>query len=233
LLERADCFVLRIIRLVFGSLAGLILVAALANVVLTGALTIISPVCFGALLVVALAFLTKSLIEARARREAVERQAAQLKNITQRLEASLKNAAIINARLNQSEARYKGLVDAQGDAIFRRDAASRLTYGNDAFFRLFGLTPARAIGYPFAPQPHPESRSPIFGGFAALEQGRGRVRYDQHVRTAGGFRWIAWEDYAVRDSHGRLVEVQSVGRDITDRKALEDALTEARDIWPP
>ena len=34
---------------------------------------------------------------------------------------------------------------------------------------------------------------------------------------------------AVRDSHGRLVEVQSVGRDITERKALEDALTEARD----
>ena len=33
----------------------------------------------------------------------------------------------------------------------------------------------------------------------------------------------------MRDSHGRLVEVQSVGRDITERKALEDALTEARD----
>ena len=34
---------------------------------------------------------------------------------------------------------------------------------------------------------------------------------------------------AVRDSHGRLMEVQSVGRDITQRKNLEDALTEARD----
>ncbi|MBW8708657.1 MAG: response regulator, partial [Alphaproteobacteria bacterium] len=44
-----------------------------------------------------------------------------------------------------------------------------------------------------------------------------------------GYRWIAWEDFAVRDSDGRLVEVQSVGRDITDRKILEDALTEARD----
>ena len=33
----------------------------------------------------------------------------------------------------------------------------------------------------------------------------------------------------MRDHYGRLVEVQSVGRDITERKALEDALTEARD----
>ncbi|MEJ0040705.1 MAG: hypothetical protein WDM81_00070 [Rhizomicrobium sp.] len=47
------------------------------------------------------------------------------------------------------------------------------------------------------------------------------MRYDQHVRTAYGWRWIAWEDYAVRDAQGRLVEVQSVGRDITERKALE------------
>jgi PAS domain S-box-containing protein len=221
--------VLRATRIVFGAIAGFMLVAAFANVVLTGRLTIMSPVSFGALLVVALAYLTRSQIEARGRREVLEQQTAQLKVIAQRLEASLKNAATINARLNQSEARYKGLVDAQGDAIFRRDASSRLTYGNDAFFRLFGLTPGRAIGYPFAPQPHPDSRSPIFGGFAALEQGRGRARYDQHVRTASGYRWIAWEDYAVRDSHGRLVEVQSVGRDITERKALEDALTEARD----
>jgi len=221
--------VLGVTRIVFGALAGLLLVAALADVVLTGRLTIMPPACLGALLVVALAFLIRNLIEARGRSEALEQQTAQFKIIAQRLEASLKNAAAINARLNQSEARYKGLVDAQGDAIFRRDASSRLTYGNDAFFRLFGLTPARAIGYPFAPQPHPQSRSPVFGGFAALEGGRGRARYDQHVRTAQGFRWIAWEDYAVRDSHGRLVEVQSVGRDIPERKALEEALTEARD----
>jgi signal transduction histidine kinase/CheY-like chemotaxis protein len=49
------------------------------------------------------------------------------------------------------------------------------------------------------------------------------------VKTADGYRWIAWKDFAVRDSHGRLVEVQSVGRDITDRKSMEQALTEARD----
>src|SRR6202012_3075072 len=104
-----------------------------------------------------------------------------------------------------------------------------LTYANEGFFRMFGLDPKRAIGFPFAPELHPESRAPLFGSFAALEQGRGRARYDQHIRTPGGYRWIAWEDYAIRDSYGRLVEVQSVGRDITERKAMEDALTEARD----
>jgi PAS domain S-box-containing protein len=217
----------RIIRIVFGSVVGVTLVAALANILLIGQLTLISPFSFGALLALALAFLLNNLLSARARGEILSAQAAQLKTVAGRLEASLKNAAAINARLNQSEARYKGLVDAQGDAIFRRDGASRLTYGNNAFFKLFGINPARAVGYPFAPEPHPQSRAPLFGRF--LESGRNRARYDQHVKTAQGYRWIAWEDFAVRNSHGRLVEVQSVGRDITDRKELEDALTEARD----
>ena len=127
-----------------------------------------SPFSFGALLAVALAFLLNNLLAARERGECCQRQTAAAES---RRPAGwrprCKNAAAINARLNQSELRYKGLVDAQGDAIFRRDASSRLTYGNDAFFKLFGLDPARAIGYPFAPEPHPESRAPLFGSFAA------------------------------------------------------------------
>lgn len=217
----------RIVRIVFGVVAGVMLVVALADILLFGRLSLISPLSFGALLAVSLAFLIYHLLEARERREKLEHQSAQLKIIAGRLEASLKNAAAINARLNQSEARYKGLVDAQGDAIFRRDASSRLTYGNDAFFRMFGINPARAIGNLFAPELHPESNAPQLGHF--LASGRNRARYDQHVKTVQGWRWIAWEDFAVRDSLGRLVEVQSVGRDITERKTLENALTAAKE----
>jgi PAS domain S-box-containing protein len=217
----------RIIRVTFGAVAGVMLVAAIADILWSGHLTLIPPFSFGALVAVALAFLLTNILSAREREEVLEAQSTQLKTVAGRLEASLKNAAMMNARLNQSEARYKGLVDAQGDAIFRRDASSRLTYGNDAFFQLFGLTPARAVGYPFAPEPHPQSRAPLFGSF--LESGRNRARYDQHVKTVQGYRWIAWEDFAVRDAHGRLVEVQSVGRDITDRKMLETALTGAKE----
>jgi PAS domain S-box-containing protein len=221
--------VARLIRTVFGTVAGLMLIMAVADVMLSGHLTIVSPASFGALLSVALAFLISNLLNSRERQRILAHQADELRGAAQRLETSLHNAAAMNARLFQSEIRYKGLVDAQGDAIFRRDASSRLTYANEAFFKMFGLDPAHALGYPFAPDLHPESRAPLFGSFATLESGRGRVHYDQHVRTTIGWRWISWEDYAVRDGHGRLIEVQSVGRDITERKALEDALTEARD----
>ncbi len=178
-----------------------------------------------------MAFLISNLLEWRASsRKCWQRQAEELRGSTTRLETSLRNAAAMNWQLQQSEIRYKGLVDAQGDAIIRRDASSRLTYANEAFFKMFGLDPDHApSAFPSRREPHPDSHSPLFGSFAALERGRKRTRYDQHVLHRHGWRWIAWEDHAMRDSHGRLVEVQSVGRDVTERKALEDALTEARD----
>ena len=219
----------RFLRILFGVIATAMVMAALADILVYGRLTWINPLAFGALLAVLLALVLHGFLAARERSNLLDRQAAELRSAAERLEASLKTAAAMNAQLNQSEARYKGLVDSQGDAIFRRDAFSRLTYANDAFFRLFATTPHVAIGQAFAPELHPDSRAPLFGSFAGLETGRARVRYDQHVRTAYGWRWIAWEDYAVRDQSGRLVEVQSVGRDVTERKALEDALTEARD----
>ena len=120
-------------------------------------------------------------------------------------------------------------MDAQGDVIVRRAPDSRLTYGNEVFFNLFGLTPEAALGKPFAPELHPESRSPMFGSFGGQETGHVRVKYDQHLQTMHGWRWIAWEDYPVRNSGGRLIEIQSVGRDITERKHLEEALTAAKD----
>ena len=221
--------VARIFRVVFGLAALALLVAALGDIVLHGRLSVMLPGAFLALVAVVIAFVLHAFLIARERSEFSDKQAAQLKAVATRLEASLAAAAAMNTRLNQSEQRYKGLVDAQGDAILRRAADSRLTYANDAFFKLFGLNPQTALGQPFAPELHPDSRAPSFGSFAGLESGQTRGRYDQQVRTAYGWRWLAWEDYAVRDDLGRLVEVQSVGRDITERKALEDALTEARD----
>ncbi|HEY4944092.1 MAG TPA: ATP-binding protein [Rhizomicrobium sp.] len=220
---------LRALRTLLGLIAFALLVIAFGDVMLHNGFTLMAPSVFAVLVAIMLGFLLHEFVVARQRTEVLDKQAVQLKSASARLEQSLASAAAFNARMNQSEARYKGLVDAQGDAIFRRAPDSRLTYGNDAFFKLFGLNQQRSVGRPFAPELHPDSRAPMFGSFAGLETGHARVRYDQHVRTAYGWRWIAWEDYAVRDASGRLVEVQSVGRDITERKALEDAITDARD----
>jgi PAS domain S-box-containing protein len=210
---------------------GMVVASALLaiDVVRRGHASVLDLFALCVVALIGIALLLNALIDTRKRARMLEGRAVELHTLAQKLEESLKTVSAVNARMHESEARYKGLVDSQGDAIFRRAPDSRLTYANDAFLKLFGLTMRSAIGQPFAPELHPDSRAPMFGSFAGLETGRVRVKYDQHVRTVYGWRWIAWEDYAIRNAAGRLIEIQSVGRDITERKALEDALTEARD----
>ncbi len=199
----------------------------LADILARGRLSLFSPSLLSAFVLLGIGLLLAGFLKARGQARALHATAAQLRTLTEQLESSLATVSAMNARLHESEVRYKGLVDSQGDAIARRAPDAKLTYANDSFFKLFGLSPHTAIGRPFAPELHPESRAPHFGIFSDPE--RGRAHYDQHVRTAYGWRWISCEDYAIRDAGGQLIEVQSVGRDITERKALEDALTDARD----
>ena len=51
--------------------------------------------------------------------------------------------------------------------------------------------------------------------------------HDQKIAAAAGARWIAWREVTVRDEGGS--EIQSVGRDMTDRVLAGRALAEARD----
>ncbi len=60
----------------------------------------------------------------------------------------------------------------RGDAIFRRSADSRLTYGNDAFFKLFGLNPkTRHRPVPSRPIPIPTAARPCSAASRAWRPG--------------------------------------------------------------
>ncbi|MCT8972154.1 PAS domain-containing hybrid sensor histidine kinase/response regulator [Microbaculum marinisediminis] len=128
--------------------------------------------------------------------------------------------------LSEGLARQRGLVDAQDDAIVRRDADGRLTFANDAFCRIFGFERAEVVGTIGMPVPLEPAQDP---GDASVSPDMPRLTFDARYRTAVGDRWFQWQDTPIRDATGRVVEIQSVGRDITIRKDTEDALRRARD----
>jgi hypothetical protein len=60
------------------------------------------------------------------------------------------------------------------------------------------------------------------GPVAALPDGT--RMHDQKVASPDGPRWIAWRDVAIRDAASGVSEIQSVGRDVTDRTEGEHTL---------
>jgi len=163
----------------------------------------------------ALGLMIGSRVRRRARRRA-ERRAWR-----ERLEELLDR----NWELRENEERARSFLDAQGDVIVRRDGEGRITFVNDAFCAL-AATPRQALlGTPFR--------------LEVIEQGNtqflpdGSRAHDQRIATREGARWIAWREVAVRPAQAEAkptsAEVQSVGRDVTDRVEAQRELAAARD----
>ncbi|SFN95924.1 PAS domain S-box-containing protein [Bradyrhizobium sp. Ghvi] len=133
------------------------------------------------------------------------------------------NEALIdrNWELKEAEERARSLFEQQGDLIVLRDHQGRITFANDAYCALAGQARSALIGTRF--------------DFDVLEQGdsaresNGTRIHDQRISTSSGARWIAWREGFVRLDAGQPAELQSVGRDVTDRTETERALSDARD----
>ncbi len=126
-----------------------------------------------------------------------------------------------NWELQEAEQRARRLFESQGDLIVLRDAEGRINYANDAYCDLAQQPREALIGTRFALEV-------LEQGDTALEPNGTRV-HDQQVSGPLGPRWIAWREGFVRNDAGRPAEMQSVGRDVTDRTESERALAEARD----
>ena len=124
-----------------------------------------------------------------------------------------------------SEARYRGLVDAQGDLIIKRNRPGNVTFANQAVSNMLRAPLQAIIGQPLLLD--------VVNGYqgnssAHLTKPGEQFRYEQQIRTAFGPRWILWEDRAMQGAGGDAGEIQSIGRDITDLKRTMLALQDAR-----
>ena len=127
-----------------------------------------------------------------------------------------------NWELQEAEQRARSLFESQGDLIVLRDPEGRINFVNDAYCEL-AQQPRRAlIGSTFVLEV-------LEQGDTALESSGTRI-HDQKIAGPLGPRWIAWREGLVRSDAGAPSEMQSVGRDVTDRTESERALADARDI---
>jgi PAS domain S-box-containing protein len=143
----------------------------------------------------------------------------QMKAELRGLEGRLDEAEDRHWEFKESQERAKSFFEAQGDVIVRRDGKGAITYANDAFCALAGRPREALLNTDFA--------LPLEAQGETTTLADGTRVYDQKIAAAGGARWIAWREVTVRSDH--VSEMQSVGRDVTDRVSAERALADARD----
>jgi len=125
--------------------------------------------------------------------------------------------------LRTSEERYRGLIESQQDLVFRFDLEERVTFANDAYCARFGLTRAEILGNGLT-HLHPDDRQATTAAVLTLLAPPHQGMLENRVRTPDGWRWISWSGCAIKDPAGRVVEIQCVGRDVTERHVAEEEL---------
>ncbi|MEG4805739.1 PAS domain S-box protein [Microcoleus sp. ARI1-B5] len=127
--------------------------------------------------------------------------------------------------LQQSEARYRAIVEDQTELICRYLPDGKITFVNQAYCRYFGVEPFDLLGNSFMP-PIPEADREIFQEQYASVSPSNPVFTCEHrvILPLGEIRWQQWIDRAIFDESGQIVEYQAAGRDVTDRKLAEIAL---------
>ncbi|MCB1484314.1 MAG: response regulator [Hyphomicrobiaceae bacterium] len=175
-----------------------------------------------ALIAVHIALNAFAVVSERLKAEANANARARMQG--ERIDSHLEEIKDAHWELSENEARYRDLLDSQDDMISRCDSDGRYLFVNHAFCRAFGLSPQHIIGKRFRPDVlDGQVHAPL-----AAERGQ-RRRYEELVATSAGPRWIVWEEHLVRSSANASYEVQCVGRDVTEEREAEAALTEARD----
>ena len=132
--------------------------------------------------------------------------------------------------LKTREAKLSGILESHPELILRFTPELITTYANRAYCEYHGISIGEAVGESFAEHVSHEYIPVVHSKLLSLTPDNPVITgEEQVVMSSGEIRWQEWTDQGIFDEKGHLVEIQSVGRDITDRKNMEEALSFERE----
>ena len=138
---------------------------------------------------------------------------------------ALKQILLYEKDLRNSEDRYRSLVESQIDLVSRFLPNGTFTFVNDVFCRFFDKTKENLIGSVWQPFSVDDDSPLIEKKLSLLSTLNTSVTIENRVRSGEGkIHWIQFINTGFFDLNGNLLEIQSVGRDITERKLAEEQI---------
>ena len=134
--------------------------------------------------------------------------------------------------LRESESRYRAIVEDQTELVNRFLPDFSLTFVNDATCRYIGRSREELIGRSFMPFLFKKDQERVREKLSSLTPEKPvAVLEHQVILPSGEINWAQWINRAIFDNQGRLIEYQSVGRDITGLKNIEQDLRESKEHY--
>jgi PAS domain S-box-containing protein len=132
----------------------------------------------------------------------------------------------VKKAFQQSEERYQAIVENQTEWLCRFLPDTTLTFVNPAYCRYFGVEKKDILGKSFLSfipeQAHDNILKNIQGLFNNPQQMS--QTHEHPVIADGKMTWQRWTNNVILDRDGKVIEFQSVGIDITERKQIEEKL---------
>jgi len=130
--------------------------------------------------------------------------------------------------LRRSEARYRLLVENQTDMVVKVDLEGRFLFVSPSYCEVFGSTEKELLGRQFMTLVHEDDQQRAASAMISLLNPPHSIYVEQRAFTDAGWRWLGWADTAVLDDDSNVVAIIGVGRDITERKRLEEKLLQSQ-----
>lgn len=134
----------------------------------------------------------------------------------------------IERALQSSERKYRELIDGLDEALYRVSLSDfKFEFVSASATDVYGYNPDLFIGQSefIHSIVHPDSKDDFSGYWYALCQGEMPLTFEYSViDSAGRRRWLMQSAKVVRDTHGEMVAVEGICRDVTESQLMERVL---------
>ena len=131
----------------------------------------------------------------------------------------------------EGAAMYRFLADNAMDLITRHTSDGRIRFASPAALPLLGMQPEQLIGLAPSALVHPDDLQTVQAAFMEASYFARAASAELRLKRADGSHvWAEIRCRPVPKSNGEAADIVAVTRDITERKAYERELIEARDL---
>jgi PAS domain S-box-containing protein len=143
------------------------------------------------------------------------------RDITERLQ--------MEEALRQSEERYRTIMDEMQESYFEVDLAGNCTFANEANCRNLGYPREELIGVNYRAYTAAEDADKVYQTFnqAYLTGQPSKAITFKIVRKDGSIGQAELSAFPLQNEKGEIIGFRGVGRDVTERKQMEEALRQS------